>query len=170
MKFLAFTCMTVFVAMFCILPARSEDITEGLVGYWKFNEGEGEAASDSSGMDNHGVFVGDIEWGKGKFGTALEFSKSQSCLKVQGSESINFVKDFTIALWAKPAAETQPSYGKMICRQKVDEYPYAIQYDSSGEKIRGTVYSSGRFDMPGTPNFTEWGHVALTYDGEVEIL
>ncbi len=95
--------------------------------------------------------------------------QSQSCVKIEHSESINFLEEFTIALWAKPA-ESQPSYGKLICKQKTGEYPYAIQYNEPGEILRGTVDADARFDTPGIPNFTEWAHVALTYDGEVELL
>ena len=53
MRFLIPIWLTVFAAAFCILPARSQSIEEGLVGYWKLNEEEGEAAEDNSGMNNH---------------------------------------------------------------------------------------------------------------------
>lgn len=157
------------LALLCIFSGQSGFAQDGLVGYWKFDEGDGEEAKDSSEAGNHGVFVGNIDWVDGKFDGALEFTESASCVKVEHSESINFLKGFTIALWAKPE-ETQSSYGKIICKQKSDEYPYAIQYDNPGEQIRGTVDASSRFDTPGTPNFTEWGHLALTYDGEFELL
>ena len=35
---------------------------EGLVGYWKFNEGSGTTAYDSSPNDNHGTLEGDPVW------------------------------------------------------------------------------------------------------------
>ena len=157
------------LALFCLFWGHSAIAQDGLVGYWKFDEGAGDEAGDSSEAGNHGVFVGNIEWVEGKFDSALEFSESQSCVKIEHSESINFLTAFTITLWARPA-ESQPSYGKLICKQKTGEYPYAIQYDSPGEQIRGTVNASARFDTPGIPNFTEWAHLALTYDGEVELL
>ena len=157
------------LALFCMSSGQSAAVQKGLVGYWKFNEGDGDEAADSSEMGNHGVFVGEIKWVAGKFGTALEFTQSQSCVKIEHSESINFLKEFTITLWTKPA-DSQPSYGKLICKQKTGEYPYAIQYDEPGEQLRGTVNSSARFDTSGIPNFTEWAHIALTYDGEVELL
>ncbi len=158
-----------FLALFCIFSGQFAIAQDGLVGYWMFDEDDGEEAADSSEMGNHGVFVGNIDWVEGKFGTALEFTESASCVKIEHSESINFIKEFTIALWAKPE-ETQPSYGKLICKQKSVEYPYAIQFNDPGELIRGTVNAAGRFDTPGIPSFTEWGHLALTYDGEVELL
>jgi hypothetical protein len=35
-----------------------KDITNGLVGHWKFNEGSGSTAYDSSGNGNHGTIYG----------------------------------------------------------------------------------------------------------------
>ena len=35
---------------------------EGLIGYWKLNEGSGTTAYDSSPNDNHGTLVGDPVW------------------------------------------------------------------------------------------------------------
>ncbi len=39
----------------------------GLLGHWRFNEGNGEIVSDSSGHENDGE-VWDARWMKGKFG------------------------------------------------------------------------------------------------------
>lgn len=161
--------LTVFAAAFCVVLGQSWAVDEGLVGYWKFDEDGGEEMADSSGTGNDGVMVGNVEWVEGKFGRALQFSESQSCVKVEHSESINLTEGVTIALWAKPEAE-QPEYGKFLCKQKSGEYPYAIQYSSSGT-IRGTVNASARFDTePALDNFTEWGYLTYTYDGEVGIL
>lgn len=41
---------------------RYHDVTDGLVGYWKLNEGSGTIAYDSSVNDNHGTLVGDPVW------------------------------------------------------------------------------------------------------------
>lgn len=38
---------------------------EGLVGYWKFNEGSGDIAYDSSGNGNHGTIYGNPQWVEG---------------------------------------------------------------------------------------------------------
>ena len=34
----------------------------GLVGYWRFNEGDGRTAADLSGNDNTGILFGDVSW------------------------------------------------------------------------------------------------------------
>ena len=41
---------------------RHHDVTDGLVGYWKFDEGSGSIAYDSSGNNNNGTLYGDPVW------------------------------------------------------------------------------------------------------------
>jgi hypothetical protein len=45
----------------------------GLVGWWKFDEGTGDQAADSSGKGAHGTVVG-AEWFPGRIGGALMFN------------------------------------------------------------------------------------------------
>lgn len=43
-----------------------------LVGVWKFDEGKGNTAKDSSGNGNDGTLTNKPKWVDGKFGKALE--------------------------------------------------------------------------------------------------
>jgi hypothetical protein len=64
---------------------REKRIIDGLVGAWKFDEGSGTIAYDSSGNNNHGTLYsgsnvcsnpptsGCPTWVDGKFGKALQF-------------------------------------------------------------------------------------------------
>ncbi len=49
--------------------------TEGLVGWWKFDDGEGTTVSDSSGNENHGTAIG-MTWADGKYNSAGSFDGS----------------------------------------------------------------------------------------------
>ena len=51
-----------------------------LVGWWRFDEGSGTIANDSSGNGNDGTFNGDPQWVVGYFGGALEFDGSDDWL------------------------------------------------------------------------------------------
>ena len=39
-----------------------DELMSGLIGHWKFDEGDGTIAYDSSGNDNHGTLYGDPVW------------------------------------------------------------------------------------------------------------
>jgi len=163
-------CLIPFAVMFCFILEQSQAVEEGLVGYWKLDENGGIEVADSSGMSNNGVIIGNVEWVEGMFGSALLFSESQSCVRVEHSESIDLSEEITIALWAMPGAD-QPASAKFLCKQKSGEYPYALQYNDSHSGIFGTINTTGRFDTaPHLEAFTEWAHLAYTYNGEVGIL
>ena len=63
--------LTVLLTLaFC---AQAQDPDPDLLGWWKFDDGTGTIAVDSSGNGNDGVFIQDPDWVAGKFGGALHF-------------------------------------------------------------------------------------------------
>jgi hypothetical protein len=68
-----------------------------LVGWWKFDEGQGSVALDWSGHGNHGPLVGDPQWVAGYDGGALDFDGSDDYVEVPQLVQ----DDFTIAFWVK---------------------------------------------------------------------
>ena len=61
----------IFYTLFIIHNPARADITTGLVGWWKFDEGSGTAAGDSSGNNNTGTLTNGPTWTTGKIGGAL---------------------------------------------------------------------------------------------------
>ena len=142
-----------------------------LVGWWRLDEGTGTTVADFSGAGHNGFFAeGTPEWVEGKFGNALKFDGNNK-VEIPDHPDFHLTDAVSMALWIKPEAG-QPAYAKPFIKQKgTTEYPYAIQYNSSGEGIRATVNASARFDSSQTPNFPgEWGHLCMTYDGSAVLL
>ena len=78
-----------------------------LVGWWKFDDGSGTAAVDSSGNGNDGVLNGAPKWVPGKLGGALEFNGTDAYVQVNRT----IQDDFTMMGWIKtatPGAAGQP--------------------------------------------------------------
>ncbi|MHC4581259.1 MAG: LamG domain-containing protein, partial [Planctomycetota bacterium] len=75
----------------------------GLVGWWRFNEGSGNVASDSSGNNHDGALLGTPEWvaGPDGFGGALAFDPD-GCIGMDCGvfDPTNGTGQFTLALWA----------------------------------------------------------------------
>src|SRR4030042_1528239 len=74
-----------------LTPALGFTAEEGLVGYWNFDEGNGDVAADSSGNKNDGKLVRNPEWVDGKFGKALKLDGAQR-QKVEILNSDSFAK------------------------------------------------------------------------------
>jgi hypothetical protein len=74
--------------------------------HWALDEGTGTNVSDSSGSGRNGVFSGSPAWlTNGAIGGALQFFGTNDCVRQSaGSNTLNGLKAFTIALWIKPPA------------------------------------------------------------------
>lgn len=59
------------------------------VGYWKFDEGNGTVAYDSSEYGNDGTLYGSCSWVDGKYGKALWFSGGGSYVRIPNSQYLN---------------------------------------------------------------------------------
>jgi N-acetylneuraminic acid mutarotase len=74
-------------------------LTEGLVGWWKFDETEGNIASDSSGNGNDGTLTNGPTWTEGKIGGALSFDGVDDFMNV--NQNFFYNKSFSFSSWVK---------------------------------------------------------------------
>ena len=70
----------------------------GLAGWWKFDEGSGTVAADSSGNGHNGALVGNPTWVAGKIGGALSFDGAGDYMEV-ASRKWNIENAATVSLW-----------------------------------------------------------------------
>lgn len=79
-----------------------------LVGWWKFDEGSGTIAYDSSGHNNNGTINGGAGWGTGRISGALNFDGSDDYVNVPDIDnSLDAPSQITIAAWMKPNVMNQ---------------------------------------------------------------
>jgi len=74
----------------------------GPVAYWKFDEGSGAIAKDSSLNNNDGAISG-ATWISGKYGNALSFDGADDFVDIPSNPNLNFYDnaDFTLQAWYK---------------------------------------------------------------------
>ena len=157
------------IVIVCLFVSiSSAELKDGLIGYWKFDEGKGDQVKDNSEKEHHGEVVeGKSEWVKGKEKTGFYFANTD--IKVSDHKDFHLEQGISVALWAKPDGP-QAEWAKFLCKQKTGEYPYSLQYDNA-QSIFATVNASGRIDTePKLTNFKEWAHLCFTYDGKAIIL
>jgi hypothetical protein len=71
----------------------------GLVGYWKFDEGNGNTASDSSGNGRNGTIYG-ATWDRGKSNYALSFDGIDDYVSLPPL-NISGITSLTVTAWIK---------------------------------------------------------------------
>ncbi len=83
--------------IFCLALSASAGEAE-LLGHWRFDEGEGDVAVDSSGHENDGEISG-ANWVRGKFGTALRFDGQGSHVVVPQLAGLDGSDAMTVETW-----------------------------------------------------------------------
>jgi len=108
--------------------------TKGLVAWWKFDEGSGTTALDSSGHNNHGTLINGPQWVAGTIGGALKFDGRDDCVDCGNDASLNITKAVTVSAWIKLAATGTD--------QKV-----AGNQDDSAGGYKMTVFSNNKVEF-----------------------
>jgi hypothetical protein len=136
-----------------------------LVGWWRFDEGFGTVANDSSGYGNDGTFSGDPQWTVGMLGGALEFDGTDDYIEVPDNESLQLWERFTLAAWIY---QTESSSSRIIDKigagtangPHLDTHPGTVLRSCSGTCIS----TSAEYTLE------QWHHAAVTFDaGEVKL-
>ena len=153
-----------------------------MVGRWKFDDGAGVAASDSSGNGNTGTLRNGAAWVAGTVGTgALDFDGVNDVVSVNTSATIDSaVNNFTVSFWVNPRATHQidaesTSGTGGTSGQKYAWGPRNEPGSDAGAGISvGTngvsVYEHAANYMPATlvyqGTITGWTHVTIVYQNK----
>ncbi len=150
-----------------VLTSVAKAADPDLVAYWKFDEGSGTTAVDSTGNGNDGIFVGDPKWVPGKLGGALEFD-GDDYLNCGNDPSLEIRDQITIAFWFQVEA-FQNTWEAFFSK---GDSAYRVSRgggngDGSHLGISGTGAGGGNgwFNGPTIITGGDWHHFAGTFDG-----
>lgn len=149
------------------------------VGYWKFDEGVGTTAYDSSGNGFNGTLGSGNSapsWTTGKIGKGLSFDGSNDSVSVADNNNLRFgTNDFTISSWIKFPITDGLAWGGILTKG----YTTAIPANTWGLVRSSTATNQVRFidalDVGGTANanlnsslfFDGWHHVTVSRSGSI---
>jgi RHS repeat-associated protein len=128
-----------------------------LVGYWKFDEGSGLTAADSSGNNLTGTLTGGPTWTTGRVNGALSFNGAGSYVQVGAPPSLVMSTAMTISAWINPT-------GDGIIVNKEDEYEVAVLSGHLQWAIANSNPGWAWIDTGYIPPLNQWAHIAVTYD------
>ncbi|KTD84722.1 LamG-like jellyroll fold domain-containing protein [Paenibacillus etheri] len=137
-----------------------------LVAHWKFNEGSGTTAVDSSGKGNNGTLINNPTWNNsGKIDGALEFSGGSSKARVEVAPfaTVNQTGDQTVSLWFKTSKPANGYYSvfrqdnRFTALQLTDKGTAQVAYWPNGSS------SNKSLSFPWTYSNNQWHHYVASY-------
>lgn len=161
---------------FSVLPVLAQNVTDGIVAYWAFNETSGETATDSSDNGHDGMLIGDPKWTKdGYFGGALEFDGTEDEVNIPYHEDLN-QETFTICAWANVEPGSADHRAVVSSRddlpadaQRIRGYIFYAEPQNTWQFWTGAGPTPWKVVQGPDVNLGEWDHLAGTYaDGTMK--
>lgn len=148
------------------------DIRNGLVGEWKFDEGTGTSAFDTSGNNkNIGTLTGSPTYGIGKKGTCLTLNGSSTYIAFSSSTLTSLDNhDKTIMLWIKPTSLAQAGLVDKDFDSGAPNYGgWGLWMQSTGQ-LWWWAESSLDLKDNGSHSVSAgiWNHVAVTWSNSTQ--
>jgi hypothetical protein len=179
-KFISSVCAGFVLAVLMASAAWAQGPTPNVL-WWKFDEGSGDVATDSSGNGRDGVITG-AAWksgGVGGEGAHLEFfGTGETVIDEDGEDYLNGLEGLTMALWVK--ARSTPTDKGFIIAEPPDggDNVCTMRYDAAGASFGGNAVlkmavtsdpgGEQQFESSANLQTTEWHHVAMTWsDGDL---
>jgi hypothetical protein len=157
--------LVVAAIVLLISPLQAGD----LAGYWRFNEGSGAVAVDSSGNGNDGTIGGALRVpGLALLGTALQFDGLDDYVLIPDAPSLNISgQEITITFWAKM---DYASHGWLAGKGSSDaDVAWFVRNPPQDFTMSYLIRAGGEQGTEqavtlGGQSFT-WQHYGVAYDG-----
>ncbi|MHC4708749.1 MAG: LamG domain-containing protein [Planctomycetota bacterium] len=154
------------------LGAITQPSDANLVGWWEFDEGNGNLVTDSSGNDHNGVIETndvDVWWvaGRGDVNYALDFDGG--IVRVPDACELRPTRKLTVCAWIQ-YFEKQNKGSRIVNKGMNDKETFVLQVD---EEDRGSFYvrdankpDENDYDVNSIDRLDrgDWIHLAGTYD------
>ncbi|HEX8867147.1 MAG TPA: LamG domain-containing protein [Lentzea sp.] len=142
------------------------------VGEWKFNEGSGSFARDSSPYARDLVLASGAKWGQGVQGAGgVELVGGTSAVSV--NEPVLYTdQSFSVDVWAK-LGEAGTARTVLAQRGPSEVDPFTLRYDGeqwSAEMPDAAVNPSKWWRAKGTAVANKWTHLVATYNASTRTL
>jgi len=147
--------------------AEPMDFTSGLAGYWKFDDGSGTTAVDSSASGNNGTLTGGPTWTTGRINGALSFNGSSAEVDIN-KNVLDTSKDFSAAAWVQ--IRNANVWASAVSQDGTNVSGFYLQYTNGGRfafsliSSDSTQGSTTRAISPFNPSTGVWYHLVGVHD------
>ena len=141
----------------------------GLLAWWKFDDGTSTKATDFSGNGNTGTFTGSPSWVTGKFGSAISTNNTSG--DYINAPNVDIGADWTATAWFKyPLSSIGPTWNTLFRGDTPSgDHQVIVQkstnllgmYDNNGTNFRSTGFNM-------TTLSSGWHHITVVGTGTVQ--
>jgi len=157
-------------ALGLVLTNLAKAADADLAGYWRFDDGSGAVAFDSSSNGNDGTFNGDPQWVDGRFAGALEFDGSGDFIDCGNDSSLMISGAVTMTAWIELGAQgidhkiggnqDGANGGYKMSMYNTDRIEFEIRTPGNAAVLNRNVAGGTTLDVG------VWYHVAGVYSQE----
>ncbi len=164
------------LAVFCLSLVSASAARADMIGWWRFEEGSGDTAHDSSGNGHDGTLLGTPEWGTGPtgFGGAVVFNPD-TCVGIDCGtfDPTGGTGQFSLALWAfwDGTGDFQHFFTKSTA-WGADTMMFQVELwgahtnASYTDRVGVSYQAAGSIPFDVMPK-NEWTHLVWTFDGSM---
>ena len=170
----------VYIVSLVVVLSMAGNTSADLILHWKFDEGSGTIAHDSSGNGHDGTLEGNATWVAGKTGGALDFDgDGDRVIDETAGDYVNDLEAITVSLWIKSDV-IGTDKGFVIFEDPSGGDNRNMRYDAASWAWEGGTNlikialdsTGGHQAYEGSDNTqtTEWQHIAMVWSSGNELM
>ncbi len=143
-------------------------LSEGLIGHWTFDEGQGNRVPDSSGNGLEGTLVKGPQRIAGVLGSALQLNGTDQAVSIAHSSKLRPSRQITISAWVLPDGLRG---ARCIYRKEDGEQRHLFAFHDNGATLAFGLNLGGVYKELSAPlrltqlSDDRWHLAAAVYDG-----
>ncbi|MHC4521693.1 MAG: LamG domain-containing protein, partial [Planctomycetota bacterium] len=167
------TCLVSCVLMFGFVCGVAHSADPRPVGWWRFDDGSGTVARDSSANGNDGTLYGDPVWVAGQLADALQLDGNDDYVELPIGSVMTTLNEATVTLWVNWSG-LGGSWQRIIdFGTGTTAYLFLCPNNGANGAMRTSTTVGGvwnEFDSDAGPLATGWHHITITVSGSTETM
>jgi len=161
--------ITLFQFVFVVAAIEKPASAQTLTGYWRFDDGSGNRAADSSGNGHTATLVNGISWVTGKIGGAVSANATRRQYISIPAIDLSGTKALTVALWTNRTYSTVGGHTLFAATKDYSKSTTGFAFLPDDQTclgiqvaLRGSEGSTA--NCYSQPSSGVWHHLAVVYD------
>lgn len=153
------------------------DVTNGLVGEWGFDEATGTVAYDMTGNNDNGTLVNVPTRATStcEAGNCMSFyATSSNYISIPSTSTLNFTTNgtFSISLWVDPSTLFSSWRRGIIMQENYLTSGFRLGFSNGGAPMFWTTQSGGTLQLtsPQLLALNQWNYLVVTYNNQQAVL